>query len=193
MGGEFLFNNRDSNVFFWINHMRRWDIRDLINFQSNRRRSHSKSFRAAGEGVTPRRLFFNSNWLCWILCFFFILNNFIRESRGWEFWVKNSFGAGFDIQSSIMILIVLSKGSVQFCPEILWVFNRFSEVAQARRKVQTYCSKSCITTIYPVILILIRLFTNSNRHLIDILSLYRCNHLQLPLWISYGWSKTRNW
>ena len=137
--------------------------------------------------------FFNSNWLCGRFCFFFILNNFIRESRGCEFWVKNSCGAGCNLQSAIMILIVLAKVFFQFFLEILWVFSRTNKVAQARRKGKTYCSKTSITIIYPVILILIRLFCKSNRHLIETSSLQRCNHLQLPFWIACEWVEKRDW
>ena len=68
------------------------------------------------------------------LCFFFILNNFSRESRGQEIWIRNYYGVGCSLENAIMILINLSKGSVQSCLEFLWVFNRSSEVAQARRK-----------------------------------------------------------
>ena len=200
MGGEFLFNNRYSNVFFWINYMRRWDIKDLINFQSTRRRSHSKEtffnsnwlwrrlcfffilnnllccrrgdiesiielcmlyfihmrkwdirdlthFRSIGRRSHCKETFCNSNWLCRRCCFFFILNNFITKSREHEFWVKKSCGAGCDLQSAIMILTVLAKGSVEFCLEILWVFSRTNKVVQARRKGQTHCSKRYITVI----------------------------------------------
>ena len=124
MEWEFLFNNRDSNVLFRIIFMIIWDIIYLINVWSNRRRIHSKE------------TFFNSNWLCGTFCFF-ILNNFIRESRGRYFWIKNYCGARCDLQISIMILIVLSKGYVQFCPDILWAFSKTNKVAQARRKGQT--------------------------------------------------------
>ena len=96
-----------------------WDIRYLTHFWSSRRRSHSKE------------TFFNSNWLCRRLCFLFILNNFIRENRGWDVWINNSCGFGCRLQISIMILIVHAKGYIQFCSEILWVFKRFNKVAQA--------------------------------------------------------------
>ena len=180
MEADFFFNNIDSNVFFWIRYMRRWDISDLINFWSSGRRSHSKE------------TFFNSNWMCLRLCFF-ILNNFIRDNIGWYIWINNSCGVGCALQIAIMFRIMLAKGSIQFCPEILWVFNIFNKVPQAWRKGQKYGSKISITIIYPVILILIRLFTKSNRHLVEILSLDRLNHLQLPFWISCGWSNKTNW
>ena len=73
----FFFNIIDLNVFFCFIHMRIWDIRDLTNFRSIRRRSHCEE------------TLFNSNWLCRRFCFFFILNKFIRESGGREFWIKN--------------------------------------------------------------------------------------------------------
>ena len=160
MEGEFLFNNRDLNVFFWIKYMRILDIIYLINFRSNMRRSHSKE------------TFFNSNWLCGRLCFFFILRNFFKESRGREFWINKSCGVGCALQIAIMILILLAKGSIQFCPEILWVLNKINKVVQVWRKGHPpYCSKSSITIIYPFILIFIRIFTKPNRYIIEILLL----------------------
>ena len=158
MEGEFFFNKKYYFVFFCIIYMRIWYNKDLINFWSGKR-SHSKY------------TFFNSNWMCWILCFFFILNNFIGENIGRDFWRKNSCGAGCSLQIARMILIVLAKGSIKFCSKILWVFSRINKVVQAWRKGQKYCSKISINIIYLFILIFIRLFTNSNRYLIETLSL----------------------
>ena len=99
MEGYVLFNNRYSKFFFWIGYMRRWYIIYLINFWSNRRRSHYKE------------TFNNSNWLSWRFCFFFILIKFIRENTCKEFWRKKYCGAGHALQISRSILIVLGKGS----------------------------------------------------------------------------------
>ena len=101
MEGEIFFNNRDLNVFFWISHVRRWDIEDPIHFRSSRRMSHSKE------------TFFDSNRLWRRFCFFFILNNFIRESEGRDFWIKDAYGDGCSKSPSLLFSqLILLKHSL---------------------------------------------------------------------------------
>ena len=134
MEGEFFFNNGGSNVLFWIRCMRRLYIIDLINFCSNRRRSHYKE------------TFNNLNWMSWRFCYFFILNNFIRDN--WcQYILRNNtlWGVGFSL--GIIYLFLHNKISIYISLELEWILNKTHEIMHITIFYHTLNSIFSITII----------------------------------------------
>ena len=112
----------------------------------------------------------SSNINCMINFFFMV--NFIRDCGGWDILKeRNHWRARGNLHIDRRILIFISQNSIQCCPDILWVFNRINKEAHAWRDSYTNSSNCSIRVIQLVTWLFIRLFTSSNRYLIETLSL----------------------
>ena len=122
----------------------------------------------------------------------FIINNFIIECIGQDILRERTWGAvGFT--PCFIFFFLHTKNFVQIVPKINWILSEIYEIMHLWRHCQTHNFIISIIVIQPVIYLFIRLFTNTNRYLIETLSLYRLNHIQFPLWITCEWSEKRNW